>query len=305
MALDVNIIPWQGFESLAGHNSCRGIRRSREARGRLSTFRAWAAMLISLSRRADIGPEMPLRETEAIVLRTYRLAETDKIASLLTRHLGRIRAVASGAQRPKSRFGGALEPLSYVRVWVFERENRDLLRMSSAELLESFFDMQKDYRVHVAAQYLAEVSERFLPEREVNEAALRLLLKVLRALKHSGEINRPLAYFDYWLLRLGGFLPSLEKCESCGRLMGDGAGFYGPGSEGLLCASCRIGAAQQAVPAQALAAVGTACRLPLEQWLANQKAAPGCREVRLFFEELIESHLEKKLLTRPLLVEQV
>src|SRR5205814_1680794 len=108
---------------------------------------------------------MPLRETEAIVLRTYRLGEADKIVSLFTRQFGRLRAAATGAQRPKSRYGGTLEPLSYVRLWLFERENRDLLRLNSAELVESFFDMQKDYRAQVAAQYLAEVSERLLPDR--------------------------------------------------------------------------------------------------------------------------------------------
>lgn len=100
---------------------------------------------------------MPLRETEAIVLRTYRLGEAEKIVSLFTRQLGRLRAVARGAQRTKSRYGGALEPLSYVRVEIFERENRDLLRLNSVELLESFFSMQGDYQVQLAAQFLAEV----------------------------------------------------------------------------------------------------------------------------------------------------
>ena len=118
---------------------------------------------------------MPLRETEAVVLRSYRLGEADKIVSLFTRQFGRLRAVAAGAQRPKGRYGATLEPLSYVRLWIFERENRDLLRLNSAELLESFFDMQRQYRVQIAAQYVAEVSERLLPERELNERVFRLL----------------------------------------------------------------------------------------------------------------------------------
>jgi len=181
---------------------------------------------------------MPLRETEAIVLRTYRLGEADKIVSLFTRQFGRLRAAAGGAQRTRSRYGGTLEPLSYIRLWLFERENRDLLRLNSAELLESFFDMQKDYRRQVAAQYLVEVSERLLPEREVNERAFRLILAVLRALKRSAEIDRPLVYFNYWLLRLGGYLPDLERCAACVRELGAEAGYYGPGSEGVLCAAC-------------------------------------------------------------------
>jgi DNA repair protein RecO (recombination protein O) len=248
---------------------------------------------------------MPLRETEAIVLRTYRLGEADKIASLFTRHLGRLRAVAQGAQRTKGRYGGTLEPLSYVRLWIFERENRDLLRLNSAELLESFFDMQKDYRVQLAAQYLAEVSERMLPEREVNERAFRLLLAVLRALKHSGEVNRPLLYFDYWILRLGGFLPDLETCAACGSALGEEGGYYGPGAEGLLGQECRLGAASQRVSAATLGMVRAACQAPLDRWLAHEPAPPGCREGRQFLEVVIESHAERKLITREMMEQDV
>ena len=248
---------------------------------------------------------MPLRETEAIVLRTYRLGEGDKIASLFTRQWGRLRAVAAGAQRPKSRYGGTLEPLSYVRLWLFERENRDLLRMNSAELLESFFDMQRDYRLQVAAHYVSEVTDRFLPEREVNERAFRLVLAVLRALKGAKEIDRPLVYFNYWLLRLGGFLPALDGCGQCGRLLGEESAYYGPGSEGLLCGSCQPPYAGRTVSPRMLTALAKSCQSTLDRWLAGEKPLEGVREGRRFFEELIESHLEKKLVTRPMLDEEV
>jgi len=246
---------------------------------------------------------MPLRETEAIVLRTYRLAEADKIASLFTRQMGRLRAVAAGARRTKSRYGGALEPLSHVRVFIFEREHRDLLRMNSAELIESFFEMQKDYRVQLAAQYLAEVSERMIPEREVNERLFRLLLAVLRCLKHSGEVTRPLLYFDYWLLRLAGFLPDFDHCQNCGRALGDSGGFYGSGSEGLLCESCRTGPAGHRV--SIAPAVRAGCQKPLERWISEEKPPAGCLEARRFFEDLIETHAEHRLVTRGMMEEAV
>ena len=248
---------------------------------------------------------MPLRETEAIVLRTYRLGEADKIASLFTRQLGRLRAVAAGARRPKSRYGSSLEPLSYIRLWIFERENRDLLRINSAELVESFFQMQGDYRVQVAAQYVAEVAERFLPEREVNERAFRLLVAVLRALKRSAEIDRPLLYFDYWMLLLGGLLPDLEHCSACGRVLGEPGGFYGQGSEGLLCADCRSGQTRQAVWAAGLAYAATARHSTLDRWLEAGAPPPGCREARLFLELVIEAHAEKPLATRKMLNEEL
>ena len=247
---------------------------------------------------------MPLRETEAIVLRTYRLGEAEKIVSLFTRQMGRLRAVARGAQRTKSRYGGSLEPLSYVRIEIFERENRDLLYLNSVELIESFFSMQADYRVQLAAQFLAEVGERLLPEREVNERIFRLLLAVLRALKHSGEVNRPLLYFDYWMVRLGGFLPDFDACPSCGRALGDEGGYYSRGSESLLCRDCKP-AGSLKVSAAILAMVKASCHMPLDKWLAQEKAPPGCREARHFFEEIIESHTERKLVTRQMMAEDV
>jgi DNA repair protein RecO (recombination protein O) len=247
---------------------------------------------------------MPLRETEAIVLRTYRLGEADKIVSLFTRQLGRLRAVAAGARRTKSRYGSTLEPLSYVRIWLFERENRDLLRMNSAEIVESFFEMQKEYRVQVAAQFVAEVAERFLPEREINERAFRLLLAVLRALKRSKEINRPLLYFDYWMLRLAGILPDFDHCANCGRDFGSEGGYYGQGSEGFVCRDCRPSHARRSVPAPGLKYAASARQSSLDQWLLAGPAPQGSKEARVFLEEVIEAHAEKPLATRSLLADE-
>lgn len=248
---------------------------------------------------------MPLVETEAIVLRTHRLGEADKIVSLLTRQLGRVRAVARGALSRRGRFGSALEPLSYIRLWIYDREGRDLQQVGSAEVLESFFEMQKDYRIQVAAQYLAEVTERFLPEREQNERAFRLILAVLRALKNFGEVNRPLLFFDYWLLRLEGFLPDLSCCAKCQRTFGGQAGFYDASSGTVLCSDCRPSESQVQISAQALALIREFRAVRIEQWLQTEKAPAGSRELRLFLERLIESHLERKLATRPLLAEEV
>jgi len=257
----------------------------------------------SACRRVDISFGMPLRETEALVLRTHRLGEADKIVSLLTRQFGRLRGVASGAQRPKSRFGGALEPLSYIRLWLFERENRDLQRINAIELAESFFDMQRDYRLQIATQYVAEVAEKFLPEREVNDRVFRLLLAVLRGMKRSREVSRPLIFFDYWLLRLGGFLPELESCSECGTSLGD-VGYYTAGAQGLACSACRLPRDSFSISVRDVVAAAGSCQGTLDRWMASGKPSGGLAAVRRFLEELIESHLERKLVTRELLAEE-
>lgn len=248
---------------------------------------------------------MPLVETEAIVLRTYRLGEADKIVSLFTRQMGRIRAVAAGAQRTKSRYGGSLESMSYVRLWVFERENRDLSRLNAVEILESFFDMQKDYATHIAAQYVVEVAEQLLPEREVNERAFRLLLVVLRALKGLREIDRPLVYFDYWILRLAGFLPDLTACAECGRRFETDSAYYAERLPGLVGPECRqkVASGTRAMSSGSLAAVQRACGAPLEKWMNVNGKPQGISEVRSFLESLVEAHVERRLITRNLIAE--
>ena len=248
---------------------------------------------------------MPLVETEAIVLRTYRLGEADKIVSLFTRQMGRIRAVASGAQRTKSRYGGALESMSYVRLWVFERENRDLGRLNAVEILESFFDMQKDYATHIAAQFVVEVAEQLLPEREVNERAFRLLLVVLRALKRFREIDRPLVYFDYWILRLAGFLPDLTACAECGRRFESETAYYAEVLPGLVGPECRQGRAAGARPmsVRSLGEVQRACAAPLDKWMDDTPKPNGISQIRGFLESIVEAQTERRLITKSLIEE--
>jgi DNA repair protein RecO (recombination protein O) len=248
---------------------------------------------------------MPLLETEGIVLRTYRLGEGDKIVSLLSRQAGRLRAVASGAQRPKSRFGGTLESLNYVRLWLFERENRDLLRINSAEIIESFFDMQRNYRVHVAAQYVAEAAEKLLPERETNERAFRLVITVLRAMKRTCEVDRPLIFFNYWLLRLAGVLPDLANCLSCGRSLLNAPAYVGPNYEALMCDQCERPGSMRQVSGTSLAIARRSRESSLDAWLDSEPLNPESQDARHFLESLVEAHAERKFVTRELLDEAV
>jgi DNA repair protein RecO (recombination protein O) len=244
---------------------------------------------------------MPLRETEAIVLRTYRLGEADKIISLFSRQFGRIRAAATGAQRPKSRYGGLLEPLTYIRLWLFERENRDLFRVNSVELLESFFGMQRDYRMQLAAQYLSEAAERLLPEREVNERAFRLYLAVLRGLKTSSEIDRPLLYFDYWMLRLGGFLPPLGQCAVCGRPLAGQPIYYTQAAIGFTCVSCRRTESREDLPVSCLHLLNEISTTPLDKWLASEDRKPAAAATRRVLEGWVEASAERRFLTLEML----
>src|ERR1700688_1311642 len=121
---------------------------------------------------------MPLYESEAIVLQSYPLGEADRLVSFLSRTIGRVRGVASGARRTKSRFGSTLERLSHVRIWFFEKETRELVRINQCELIESFLEVQRDYAVTLALALMSEVTEAVLGEHEVAEPNFRLLLLI-------------------------------------------------------------------------------------------------------------------------------
>src|SRR5579862_9377400 len=181
---------------------------------------------------------MPVRESEAIVLRTFPLGEGDLLVSFLSRMHGRMRGVASGARKPKSRFAATLESLSHVRIWFFERETRDLVRINQCELIESFVDAQRDYSNSLALALASEVTEAVLGEKEVAEPNFRLLLLTARAVKSGTKSPLVLAYFTLWIVRLGGWLPPLDRCGRCGAELKHGA--FASEGQGLVCEACRI-----------------------------------------------------------------
>ena len=135
---------------------------------------------------------MPLRTSEAIILRCWPFREADLIVSFFTRDQGKLRGVARRARRPKNDFGAGLERLSWVSLSWYQRETRELVSLNSCELLQSWFMLASNYETSVALDFLAEVSDQMLPPGEVNERQFRLLLAVpeLSAGAESLEIAR-------------------------------------------------------------------------------------------------------------------
>src|SRR6476619_5473235 len=126
---------------------------------------------------------MPLKESEAIVLRSYPLRESDLLVTFFTRNEGKVKGVARAAKKSRKRFGGALEPLTYVRAYYEDRERQELARLDSCEVLESPLATEVGYPRAVALAHVAELLDELLPDREANDAVFRLTLAVLGALR--------------------------------------------------------------------------------------------------------------------------
>lgn len=146
---------------------------------------------------------MPLYTTDALILRTYKLGESDRIVVFLTRDRGKKRGVAKNARQSRRRFGGALEPLTYGRVGYFERERRELVSLNFVEPARSPM-AALDGEALSYVGYFAELIDEWAQEADPNEALFRLGASTVDAMAAGVPIEPLARYFEYWLLRLQG-----------------------------------------------------------------------------------------------------
>lgn len=182
---------------------------------------------------------MPSYRAEAIVLRTHKLGEADRIITLLTRERGKVRAVAKGVRRTKSKFGARLEPFSRVDLLVFEGKNLDII--TQAESLNAYGqDLALDYSLWTAGQTMLETADRLTPEDSISaEAQYLLLVGALRTLV-TGEHTAGLV-LDAFLLRslsMAGYSPTLNACVICG--VAGTQPFFHVSTGGALCVEHRV-----------------------------------------------------------------
>jgi DNA repair protein RecO (recombination protein O) len=251
-------------------------------------------------RRADNS--MPLKESEAIVLRSFPLGEGDRLVSFLSRTEGRLRGVARGARKPKSPFGSTLEPLSYIRIWYYERETRDLVRINQCEILESFYAAQRDYSTSVSLAMVSEIVETVLPEHEASDPFFRLVLVVLRALSSGKGVQLPLAYFALWTVKLAGWLPSFERCQNCGNDFG-AVGAFSLQTGELVCSNCRIGG--EPIPGRLLAVGRKILSEKLESLLNTPHNDSDLKELLNYLLNRIEHESEHELSTRRMVTAEI
>ena len=237
---------------------------------------------------------MPLHAADALILRTYKLGEADRIVVFLTADRGKRRGVAKGARRPKSRFSGGLEPLTRGRVAYFEQERRELVRLRYVEPVCSPL-LSSDASALAHAGYFAElIDEWSAGGRSKRRRCFGWARRWSRRWRPRGRSTGSPANFEYWLLRLQGVYPSVERCGRCGGDLTAGARLS-PGARALVCVACEpagggaplSGAAVAFLRAARAAAPGALADVVLEGQAGQELAAAH----RL----LIRTHLEKDL----------
>ncbi|HEU4867812.1 MAG TPA: DNA repair protein RecO [Actinomycetota bacterium] len=176
---------------------------------------------------------MSLYKDEAVVLRTMRLGEADRIVTLVGKNNGKIRAVVKGVRRTKSRYGGRLEPFSYVSLVIWKGKS-DLHTITQAEVLDPFRAVKEDLDRLNLGSVMLEACDRVAQESEDSARVLNLLVESLRRLSADGS-PMVLAAFLLQLCGIAGFAPSMDRCAECSRP----ASWFSPGQGGAVCPGCR------------------------------------------------------------------
>jgi DNA repair protein RecO (recombination protein O) len=240
-----------------------------------------------------------LYRDEGVVLRVQKLGEADRIITLLTRQHGRVRAVAKGVRRTRSRFGASVEPFSHVDLQLYAGRSLDIV--VQAQSLHSYGEaLVGDYARYTAGTAVLETAERLTAEER--EPSLRLFLLVVGALRAltgtDGEARDPSLVLDAFLLRamaVSGYAPALQDCARCAA-PGPHRAFSVPAG-GSVCAGCR--------PAGAASPSPVAVRLLLDlltgDWPGAEATDPRTRrEASGLVAAHLQWHLERGLRSLPL-----
>ncbi|MEP6817879.1 MAG: DNA repair protein RecO [Marmoricola sp.] len=238
---------------------------------------------------------MPLYTDDAIVLRTRKLAEADRIITLLTRQHGVVRAVARGVRRTSSKFGSRLEPFTHVDLQLAVGRNLDTI--TQAVTRDPFgAKISVDYDRYTAASVMLETSERLVSEeREPSVQQYLLLVGALRAI--TSGARRPADVLDSFLLRslaVAGYAPSFDGCARCG-LEGPHRSFN-PAHGGMLCSTCRLPGSASPAP-ETVTLMGA---LLAGEWdVVQASSARSRKEAGTLISAYLSWHLERGLRSMP------
>jgi DNA repair protein RecO (recombination protein O) len=251
-----------------------------------------------------MSPRQRVYKTEAIVLRTMELGEADRVLTVLTPRLGKLRVIAKGVRRPRSRIGGGLQPFSDVQLVLAVGRTFDVVTSSSLE--DPHLGLRNDLHSTAAAWYVVELVDRFCEGAADSHEAFRLLAQALSALDAGDAVSREVVarWFELALLDAMGFRPELSRCLECGASLEPGGNAYSPLGDGALCPSCAPSSSgARPISPDALKVLRHLQRSSLVGVLPLRLSTGLQREVEALLHATVSAVLERELRSRGFLVE--
>lgn len=180
--------------------------------------------------------ELHVSRAEAVILRRSDFGEADRLVTLYTRELGKLRAIAKGVRRPTSRLGGHLELFTHSRVML--AHGRDLAIITQAETIDSFIGLRDDLLRAALACYAAELLDRLVTDHDPDPLAHDLLVSALDRIARDRKPELAVRYYQIQLLGHLGYRPQLHRCVHCRRLLEPTGNFFSVGAGGVVCLDC-------------------------------------------------------------------
>jgi DNA repair protein RecO (recombination protein O) len=246
-----------------------------------------------------------LYRDRGIVLRSIKLGEADRIVTFLTEGRGKVRAVAKGVRKPKSRFGARLEPTTHLNLQLYEGRNLDVV--TQVETIDANRKLRETYGAFTQAIAMLEAVDHVAQEAEANVPLYRMLAAALRALAED-PVPAVSAAFFWKLLALEGVSPVLDACVRCDETVVDVAATFDVAEGGVLCRACAgplhcSGEAGEPpkVSVAGLALVGRILGGGLRGVLA-EPPGPALAEAESLALRALEHHLERRLRSTPMLL---
>ena len=241
-----------------------------------------------------------LYKTEAIVLRSMDLGEADRVLTVLTPRLGKLRVIAKGIRRPRSRLGGGLEPFSDVHLVLAIGRTFDVVTQVALE--DPHLGLRNDLHSTAAAWYLVELADRFCEGSADSHDAFVLLAQGLAALDAAPEeVSREVIarWFELHLLDVMGFRPELNRCLECGAEIGPEGNGFSPVASGVLGPECVHGALNtRPIDAGTLKVLRHLQRTALGDVLRLRLPTATAREIERLLHATVSAVLERELRSR-------
>jgi DNA repair protein RecO (recombination protein O) len=175
-------------------------------------------------------------QTEAIILKRIKLGEADRILTLYTPDLGKLKAVAKGTRRPKSKLGGHVELLTHSKLMLARGRNLDII--TQAQTIDNFLPLKDNLERISYGLYIAELVDSFTAEHIENRSLFDLLLNTLHQLSQAKDGDTILRYFELRLLDCLGYRPQLQQCTECNSPLQPQTNFFSSSHGGVLCHDC-------------------------------------------------------------------